>query len=145
MVTLSLTMRQAETDVTPVEAIGFATGQKFAEKLTKDYNRFKDELDIIKFVCKEFWNALFGKQIDNLRTNHMGVYVLLDQRFRLISRISNSRQFNDQMPRYVAFTCGMTRGALASLGLDAVVTADILTAPAVKFQLQIVKQAQDSK
>lgn len=136
---------QAEVDVTKLEELGFVTGQKFAEKLTKDYSRFKDELDIIKFICKEFWSGLFGKQIDNLRTNHQGVYVLLDQRFKFISRISNSRQFNDQMPRYLTFTCGLTRGALANLGLEAVVTADILTSPAVKFQLQVIKPNVDNK
>lgn len=133
--------KQGELNVTKLEQVGFVTGQKFAEKLTKDYSRFKDELDIIKFICKEFWNALFGKQIDNLRTNHQGVYVLLDQRFKFISRISNSKQFNEQIPRYVAFTCGMTRGALSNLGLEAVVTAELLTAPAIKFQLQIIKQS----
>uniref|UniRef100_A0A914RW67 Uncharacterized protein n=1 Tax=Parascaris equorum TaxID=6256 RepID=A0A914RW67_PAREQ len=24
----------------------------------------------MKFLCKEFWTAAFGKQVDNLRTNH---------------------------------------------------------------------------
>ena len=131
--------------MTKLEELGYRTGQKFAEKMTKDYSRFKDELDIIKFICKEFWSALFGKQIDNLRTNHQGVYVLLDQKFKLISRISHSRQFNDQIPRYIAFTCGLTRGALANLGLEAVVTADLLTSPSVKFQLQIAKPAVEVK
>jgi len=39
-------------------------------RLTKDTARFKDELDILKFVCKDFWTCVFKKQIDNLRTNH---------------------------------------------------------------------------
>ena len=25
---------------------------------------------IVKFICKEFWSNVFGKQVDNLRTNH---------------------------------------------------------------------------
>ena len=29
-----------------------------------------DALEIIKFMCKEFWLAVFKKQVDNLRTNH---------------------------------------------------------------------------
>ena len=32
----------------------------------------KDELDLLKFICKDFWGAIFRKQIDNLRTNHQG-------------------------------------------------------------------------
>lgn len=39
-------------------------------RLTKDTARFKDELDIMKFICKDFWTCVFKKQIDNLRTNH---------------------------------------------------------------------------
>ena len=39
-----------------------------------------DILELVKFVCKDVWVALFDKQIDNLRTNHRGVYVLYDQR-----------------------------------------------------------------
>ena len=38
--------------------------------MTRDCPRFKDELDLMKFVCKDFWTALYKKQVDNLRTNH---------------------------------------------------------------------------
>ena len=30
----------------------------------------QDALEVIKFMCKEFWIAAFKKQVDNLRTNH---------------------------------------------------------------------------
>ena len=39
-------------------------------RFTKDCTRFKDELDTMKFICKDFWNSVFKKQVDNLRTNH---------------------------------------------------------------------------
>lgn len=29
-----------------------------------------EPLDVIKFVCKDFWIAIFKKQIDKLQTNH---------------------------------------------------------------------------
>lgn len=38
---------------------------RFEEK--KDHEK---DLDIVKFVCKEFWIVLFKKQVDNLKTNH---------------------------------------------------------------------------
>lgn len=41
-----------------------------SRRLTKDTARFKDELDVMKFICKDFWTCVFKKQIDNLRTNH---------------------------------------------------------------------------
>ncbi|KAF3697395.1 Forkhead box protein P3 [Channa argus] len=47
------------------------TSQLTAERrLTKETARFKDELDTMKFICKDFWTCVFKKQIDNLRTNH---------------------------------------------------------------------------
>lgn len=49
-------------------------------------------LDSIKFVCKDLWPLLFRKQIDNLKTNHRGVFVLTDQRFQPISRVSVDRK-----------------------------------------------------
>ena len=47
-----------------------------------------DPLETIKFICKDIWIALYDKQIDNLRTNHRGVYVLLDNTFPPLMRIS---------------------------------------------------------
>jgi hypothetical protein len=43
---------------------------------------------VIKFLCKDLWTLVFRKQIDNLKTNHRGVYVLTDNAFRPFSRMS---------------------------------------------------------
>lgn len=45
-------------------------------------------LDIIKFLCKDLWQALFRKQIDNLKTNHRGTFVLTDNLFGPLKRCS---------------------------------------------------------
>ena len=39
-------------------------------RIAKDKPRFKDHLELIKFLCKDFWSAMYNKNIDNLRTNH---------------------------------------------------------------------------
>lgn len=39
-------------------------------RYTKDRPRLGDTLEVIKFLCKDFWTAVFKKQVDNLRTNH---------------------------------------------------------------------------
>lgn len=36
----------------------------------RDRPRFTDNLDVIKFLCKDLWTVLFKKQVDNLKTNH---------------------------------------------------------------------------
>lgn len=55
-----------------------------------------DTLDIIKFICKDFWIAVFQKQIDNLKTNHRGVYVLTDNSFRWLSKMSSDTIVGEQ-------------------------------------------------
>lgn len=120
-----------------LELIGFRVGQSMVEWLTKDFPRFKDELDMIKFICKEFWTSIYKKQIDNLRTNHQGVYVLQDNRFRLLLQLSAGEQYIESGPRFLAYTCGLIRGALSNLGITCVVTAEIAQMPACKFQIQI--------
>ncbi|EGW00335.1 Trafficking protein particle complex subunit 6B [Cricetulus griseus] len=100
---------------------------------TKDTARFKDELDIMKFICKDFWTTVFKKQIDNLRTNHQGIYVLQDNKFRLLTQLSAGKQYLEHASKYLAFTCGLIRGGLSNLGIKSIVTAEVSSMPACKF------------
>ncbi|KAH0479182.1 MAG: uncharacterized protein KVP18_000216 [Porospora cf. gigantea A] len=54
--------------------LGFMLGCKALERLlavqpTLELAHPLEERDIIKFVCKELWEWLFGKQADRLQTN----------------------------------------------------------------------------
>lgn len=86
----------------------------FPLRYTMDRPRFTDNLEAIKFICKDFWSELFKKQIDNLKTNHrvgtgiwtqshitfvqnlllnifsplQGTFVLQDNRFRWLAHMS---------------------------------------------------------
>lgn len=126
-------------NIAKLENMGFRVGQGLIERLTKDTARFKDELDIMKFICKDFWTCVFKKQIDNLRTNHQGIYVLQDNKFRLLSQLSAGKQYLEHAPKYLAFTCGLVRGALSNLGVKSIVTAEVSVMPACKFQVMIQK------
>ncbi|XP_029013048.1 trafficking protein particle complex subunit 6b [Betta splendens] len=126
-------------NVTKLESMGFRVGQGLLERLTKDTARFKDELDVMKFICKDFWTCVFKKQIDNLRTNHQGIYVLQDNAFRLLAQLSAGKQYLELSPKYLAFTCGLVRGALCGLGVKSIVTAEVSVMPACKFQVMIQK------
>ncbi|XP_034025281.1 trafficking protein particle complex 6b-like [Thalassophryne amazonica] len=125
--------------VSILEGMGFRVGQGLIERLTKDSPSFKDELDIMKFICKDFWTKVFRRQVDNLRTNHQGTYVLQDNTFALLTQLSTGKQYLDQAPKYLAYSCGVVRGALSNLGLDSVVTAEVSTMPSCKFQVVIQK------
>ncbi|XP_054713226.1 trafficking protein particle complex subunit 6B-like [Uloborus diversus] len=122
-------------DVSKLETVGFCTGYRLVERLTKESSRFKDELDIMKFICKDFWSSVFKKEINNLRTNNQGVYVLHDNAFRFLTKVTNSNQYLNATPKYLAFTCGLVRGALMNFGITSVVTADVSSPPTCKFQV----------
>ncbi|XP_042236542.1 trafficking protein particle complex subunit 6b-like isoform X3 [Homarus americanus] len=123
--------------ISKLEHMGFATGYRLVERLTRESGRYKDELDIMKYICKDLWVTVYKKQIDNLRTNHQGVYVLHDNRFRFLSHMAAGKQYLQYAPRYLAFTCGLVRGCLANLGVTCVVTAEVTQLPACKFQIQV--------
>lgn len=118
--------------------MGFSTGYRLIERMTKEMPRFKDELDTVKFICTDFWSSVFKKQVDNLRTNHQGIYVLQDNSFRFLKQISNTSQYLDVAPAHVVFTCGLIRGTLANLGVTSIVTAEITgSMPSCKFHIQV--------
>ena len=120
-----------------VESIGFSSGYRLIEKITREHPKFKDELELMKFICKDYWMCLFRKQIDNLRTNHQGVYVLQDKSFKYLQAISASKQYFENSSVFLIFTCGLIRGSLANLGVKSVVTTEVVQLPAVKFQIQV--------
>ena len=63
-------------------------------------------LDLVKFICKDVWIALYEKQVDNLRTNHRGVYVLVDNAFAPLAKVSSikgEREAEEEVQRFVRF------------------------------------------
>ncbi|KAK9470878.1 transport protein particle component-domain-containing protein [Dipodascopsis tothii] len=126
-----------------VDSLGYRVGQGLVERFSPDRPRFVDILDVIKFICKDVWNILFKKQIDNLKTNHKGVYVLTDNTFRLLMKMSTEAGGLDTITRaqpFLWFPCGVIRGALANLGIEASVIAETNILPVVTFHIQTVRQ-----
>jgi len=127
-----------------LEAIGVHVGANYTERLCRDRPLFTETLDVIKFICKDVWAACWEKQVDNLRTNHRGIYVLQDNVFKPISRISSFEGRADAMKRaklYVAVSTGIIRGALSRLGYHATVTPEITSLPQCTFQIKLPKGA----
>ncbi|EPS73874.1 trafficking protein [Genlisea aurea] len=137
-----------------IEAIGFQVGHQLSERYTMDRPRFTDHLEAIKFICKDFWSEIFKKNIDNLKTNHRGTFVLQDNRFRWVANMSldasletsNSIQDPSAMSEskemqtaglHLYFPCGIIRGALTNLGIPCAVSADISNLPACSFVVRI--------
>ncbi|XP_008548364.1 trafficking protein particle complex subunit 6b [Microplitis demolitor] len=134
-------LKEGEENLSELEWMGFGVGYRIIERLTREWVRFKDELDMIKFICTDYWSSLYQKQIDNLKTNHHGTYVLQDNEFRLLKHLanntSNNKQYLRECPRLISFTCGLLRGSLANLGISSIVKAEITLIPTCKFHVEV--------
>lgn len=125
-----------------IEAYGYALGTRLTEVLmykSPSNAKIIDVLDIMKFLCRDVWKCLYGKQMDNLRTNHRGTFVLIDNNYRLISALSSGKGMPDSISKarlYVWFPCGIIRGILLSFGIEAHTSAEISQFPAVAFNIQ---------
>ncbi|KAF2718662.1 transport protein particle component [Polychaeton citri CBS 116435] len=128
-----------------LEQMGYRVGQGLAERFSANKPRPQTPLDCIKFLCKDFWLLMYRKPIDNLKTNHRGIFVLTDVRFYPLSRMSIDtrtaiRASNETLQRaqsYLVFPSGLIRGVLQGLGVECTVvseTADILGA---RFEIRV--------
>lgn len=132
-----------------VELFGYDLGFRIAEVLLLKSNignkdagggarQFADVLEIMKFICRDVWSALYGKQVDNLRTNHRGTFVLVDSNFRMVSDMISDRGMNDTVSKslvYLYLPCGIVRGILMNFGIEAEVRAEFNQFPSVTFNI----------
>ena len=55
--------RAAATYSSSLRNAGFRVGRQLAERYTANRARTGEPLEVIKFICKEFWVAVFRKQV----------------------------------------------------------------------------------
>jgi hypothetical protein len=129
----------AEMSAAKLERIGYQIGYRLTERLaqTKTWNVLlttsdpaqqvaAQQLEAVKFLCKEVWVQLFGKQIDKLQTNHRGVFVLKDLELPWLTKFPETEQSRVMAIQWLALPCGLIRGCLADLGIPSVVSCDFL-------------------
>ncbi|EDU40717.1 trafficking protein particle complex subunit 6B [Pyrenophora tritici-repentis Pt-1C-BFP] len=143
-----------------LESLGYRVGLGVVERVSRQTPRPTTPLDCIKFLCKDLWTLLFRKQIDNLKTNHRGIYVLTDNTFKPLGRMSfDTKKYDAAMQAalvaqtgdvalgrdansqarvqpFLYFPAGLIRGCLASLGIQATVTAESAALPGATFQIR---------
>ena len=97
-----------------VKAIGYSVGARIMEIVATEQIWHKEEKETMRFMCKDFWQHLFDKQIDRLRTNNKGVYLLHDINFKWINCTSlgpeeeNAKTLVTRMNSFILkFTSGL--------------------------------------
>ena len=64
---LSLIVAETVQRSTNQERQGYETGYRFVEQMS-ERRLGTDPLEVMKFLCKELWFGMFGKQVDKLQT-----------------------------------------------------------------------------
>ncbi|GAM27416.1 hypothetical protein SAMD00019534_105920 [Acytostelium subglobosum LB1] len=132
-----------KTDKTQIakrlEKLGFKVGHKLVDKLSIDPTTlYTDPLDIVKFICKVFWMAVFKKSVDSLRTNHKGIFVLTEQKFQWLLHLSfDPSSTNKDCSEYVHFAVGLVKGAMANFGYKTSVGFEIQHNHTVVFTIRL--------
>ena len=64
---LSLIVAETVQSSKNQEKQGYDTGYRFVEQMS-ERRLGTDPLEVMKFLCKELWFGMFGKQVDKLQT-----------------------------------------------------------------------------
>lgn len=123
-----------------IELYGYQVGKGLAQVFTRSRPRMVQQLEIIKFVCKNLWEVLYKKQMDNLKTNHRDTYVLVDHNFEFCRRMGTSlppQATAELAYPYLCFPAGIIRGFLHAMGLSSTVTVEAPELPMVTFNVRI--------
>lgn len=157
-----------------IRDIGIKLGSKLTNLLvfTNNVNLNFKEMDLLlvmKFICRDVWKQMFGKQMDNLKTNHRGTFYLIDYDYGMIQDFcieTNTlpSQLNEEVitnkelklvEPFLELPVGIIKGVLLSLGypLDEVIClATFIDKPrekirngfpkGISFHVQITKSTQ---
>ena len=134
---ITRTVKDPDQQSTKLRAMGIRAGQVLQERLNIDAPRTQDEVDIVRFVCRDVWMNLFLKQIDKLKTDNKGAYYLIDNEFCLIKQVTDSMQYVRDIPLFMEFTSGLVQGIFVQFGLAVIVTPDVTHPPICMFQVQV--------
>ena len=143
-------MADCELAFYKVERAGFVAGQQLLDTLLPYGERRqqlgRDHLECLKYLCKEVWQSAFGKMMDNLKTNRKETFVMIDADFswiRMFGEDARNEEMTQLVILYLAFPCGLLRGALTGFGLIAAVTAEIPAFPQCSFQVHLTANEGD--
>ncbi|ODV96043.1 hypothetical protein PACTADRAFT_75225 [Pachysolen tannophilus NRRL Y-2460] len=125
-----------------LDNFGFQIGKILIEQLIFLKNdgistKMDEILDIMKIIARDVWKMIYQKQIDNLRTNHRGTFVLIDNSHRLISSMYGPDKHRIS-GLYLNFSCGVIKGVLNQSAFKANVEADLKSDGSVHYTIVVI-------
>ncbi|XP_049852450.1 trafficking protein particle complex subunit 6b-like [Schistocerca gregaria] len=126
-----------------LEGIGFTVGHKLMERLCQGTGKLRFEekpssleyckdLEIVKFICKDFWYFVWKRQVEALKTSNSTIprvrYILIDTAFVWLKRFSSYSfaETKQLAEKYLCFSAGIIRGAFSNQGIRAKVEVSII-------------------
>jgi hypothetical protein len=109
-----------------MKRMGKEVGKRIVESHSREHIWLRDQKELLRYICKDFWTYIFGKPIDRLQTNNKGIYLLHDNNLKWVKSLSSTQ--GDAQLKFatliMGFIRGLVKGALSALGVDGKVTAN---------------------
>ena len=122
-----------------LEFVAGVIGRNIMERISEDsLGRFKDKLEIIKFICKDFWTYMFGKIVDKLQTDSKGKYIIVDSDFKFLRRIfSIGEEGKDYSSFCAKFIVSLIKSALLTFQFDSEVSVETMNNVEFSFIIKV--------
>ncbi len=128
--------------VNELDEIGTHLGERIANHLlntNSSSTTTKMEIDeIMKFLGKDVWIFVFGKQISKLQTNRKGTFLIDTDEIKFHHCLITDKNDQSEILEIVlAFVSGIIRGVLSTFNFDSNVVASFKSGPIVSTLLSM--------
>lgn len=133
-----------------INSIGYNVGYKLSQLIIDNENNINfnnNLLDCMKFICRNVWKSLFGKQMDNLKTNHIDTFVLVDNNpivfedflYLQDNNKTNNQDINLLYSPYLEYSTGVITGVMMAI------TGNVVTVSAEVQETKLDKQEKQEE
>ncbi len=128
--------------ISQIDEIGSHLGERITNHLLNKNNlssNTKMEVDeIMKFLGRDVWLFLFGKQITKLQTNRKGTFLIdCDELKFHHCLISDKSGPTDNLEHILSFICGIIKGVLGTFNHESNVNATFKLQPIINYLLNV--------
>lgn len=128
--------------ISQIDEMGCHLGERITNHLLNKINlstSTKMEVDeIMKFLGRDVWLFVFGKQIIKLQTNRKGTFLIdCDELKFHHSLITEKNGSSENLEHILCFICGIIKGVLGTFNYESNVTAAFKLQPIINYLLNV--------